>query len=297
MKFTKMQAFGNDYVYIDAIHQCLPNLPELARFVSNRHFAIGSDGMVLICSSDVTDFKMRMFNPDGSEGEMCGNALRSLSKYVYDHGLTDKTNLVIETLGGLQKVELTISNRAPMDCEKNMPYQNRGFISNIRANIGAPRLDTSVIPVNTNLKEFIEQPVKVLDKTFNITAVSWGNPHVVMFVDSVKDLDVEKYGKEIEYMTSLFPNKTNVTFAQLVSRDYIKMREWERGTGETIGCGTGCCTAVVAGVLTNRCDRKVTVEQIGGPLYIEWDKETDSKFMTGPRNNVFEREIDINHLF
>lgn len=281
MKFTKMQAFGNDYVYIDAIHQELSNLPELARFVSDRHFAIGSDGMVLICPSDKGDFRMRMFNPDGSEGEMCGNALRSVGKYVYDHRLTDKTDLVIETFGGMQKLNLTVEN---------------GYVSNIRADIGAPRLDTSVIPVHTNLPEFVEQPVQVLDRTFHITAVSWGNPHVAMFVDSVAKLDVEGYGKTIEYMTELFPNKTNVTFAEYVNPNYLKMREWERGTGETIGCGTGCCTAVVAGVLTGRCARKVTVEQIGGPLLIEWDETTGHMFMTGPSHTVFESEIDASHI-
>lgn len=296
MKFTKMQAFGNDYVYIDAIHQSLPNLPELAKFVSNRHFAIGSDGMVLICQSDKADFRMRMFNPDGTEGEMCGNALRSVGKYVYDHALTDKTELVIETLGGLQKLQLFVENREAKDGEKNMPYENRGFVNNIKANIGAPRLDTQIIPVNTDLAQFIEQPVKVLDKTFYITAVSWGNPHVAMFVDSVDDLDVEKYGREIENMTELFVNKTNVTFAELINPSYIKMREWERGTGETIGCGTGCCTAVVAGFLTGRCDRNVTVEQIGGPLDINWDEETNTMFMTGSSHNVFEGEIDVSHL-
>lgn len=296
MKFTKMQAFGNDYVYIDAVHQELPNLPELAKFVSNRHFAVGSDGMVLICPSDKGDFRMRMFNPDGSEGEMCGNALRSVGKYVYDHGMTDKTELVIETLGGMQKLTLTVEQRAPKDGEKAMSNQGRGFVRNIRADIGEPRLDTKVIPVATSLPQFVEQPVTVLDKTFHITAVSWGNPHTAMFVDSVADLDVEKYGPAIEYMTSLFPNKTNVTFAEVVNRDYIKIREWERGTGETIGCGTGCCTAVVAGFLTGRCDRKVTVEQIGGPLLIEWDEKTNRMFMTGPSHNVFEGEIDITHL-
>ena len=163
MKFTKMQAFGNDYVYIDAVHQDIKNLPELARFVSDRHFAIGSDGMVLICPSDKGDFRMRMFNPDGSEGEMCGNALRSVGKYVYDHRLTDKTELVIETLGGMQHLNLTVTD---------------GLVSNIRADIGEPRLDTKVIPVNTDLEQFVEQPVEVLDKTFHITAVSWGNPPV-----------------------------------------------------------------------------------------------------------------------
>ena len=189
MKFTKMQAFGNDYVYIDAIHQELKNLPELARFVSDRHFAIGSDGMVLICPSDKGDFRMRMFNPDGTEGEMCGNALRSVGKYVYDHRLTDKTELVIETLGGMQHLTLTVTD---------------GYVSNIRADIGEPRLSTKVIPINTEMDTFVDQPVQVLDRTFHITAVSWGNPHCAMFVDSVAELDVEKYGKEIEHMTSTF---------------------------------------------------------------------------------------------
>ena len=281
MKFTKMQAFGNDYVYIDAIHQELKNLPELARFVSDRHFAIGSDGMVLICPSDKEDFRMRMFNPDGTEGEMCGNALRSVGKYVYDHRLTDKTELVIETLGGMQHLTLTVTD---------------GYVSNIRADIGEPRLSTKVIPINTEMDTFIDQPVQVLDRTFHITAVSWGNPHCAMFVNSVADLDVEKYGKEIEHMTSIFPNKTNVTFTEFVSRDYLKIREWERGTGETIGCGTGCATAVVTAILTGKCDRKVTVEQIGGPLLIEWDEKTNHLFMTGPSHTVFEAEIDASHI-
>lgn len=281
MRFTKMQAFGNDYVYIDAIHQKLKNLPALARFVSDRHFAVGSDGMVLICPSEKGDFRMRMFNPDGTEGEMCGNALRSVGKYVYDHRLTDKTELMIETLGGMQRLKLTVED---------------GFVSNICADIGEPRLSTGVIPVNSDLPEFIEQPVTVLDKTFYITAVSWGNPHCAMYVESVADLDVERYGRTIELMTSLFLNKTNVTFAELVRRDYIKMREWERGTGETIGCGTGCATAVVAGVLTGRLDRTVTVEQIGGPLLIEWEEETNHLFMTGPSHTVFESEIDASHI-
>ena len=281
MKFTKMQAYGNDYVYIDAIHQQLSNLPALARFLSDRHFAVGSDGIVLICPSERGDFRMRMFNPDGSEGEMCGNALRSVGKYVYDHRLTDQTSLVIETLGGMQHLTLAVTD---------------GLVSDIRADIGEPRLSTAVIPVKTELAEFIEQPVRVSDRTFHITAVSWGNPHCVMYVDSVADLDVEGYGREIEHMTSLFPNKTNVTFAEFVRRDYIKIREWERGTGETIGCGTGCATAVVAGVLTGRTDRRVTVEQIGGPLLIEWDEETGHLYMTGPSHTVFESEIDVSQI-
>ena len=278
MKFTKMQAFGNDYVYIDAIHQNITNLPELARFVSDRHFAIGSDGMVLICPSDKGDFRMRMFNPDGSEGEMCGNALRSVGKYVYDHKLTDKTELVIETLGGMQHLNLTVTD---------------GLVSNIRADIGEPRLNTKVIPVNTNLDQFVEQPVEVLDKTFHITAVSWGNPHCAMFVDSVADLDVERYGKTIEHMTSLFPNKTNVTFAEFVKRDYIKIREWERGTGETLACGTGACATAVAAVLNGHCNGEILIHLLGGDLKIEWDKETNHVFMTGPAAISFEGEINL----
>ena len=278
MKFTKMQAFGNDYVYIDAIHQNITNLPELARFVSDRHFAIGSDGMVLICPSDKGDFRMRMFNPDGSEGEMCGNALRSVGKYVYDHKLTDKTELVIETLGGMQHLNLTVTD---------------GLVSNIRADIGEPRLNTKVIPVNTNLDQFVEQPVEVLDKTFHITAVSWGNPHCAMFVDSVADLDVERYGKTIEHMTSLFPNKTNVTFAEFVKRDYIKIREWERGTGETLACGTGTCATAVACILNGKTEDEVTVKLLGGELIIRWDRDANIIYMTGPAKVVFDGEIDL----
>lgn len=281
IKFTKMQAYGNDYVYIDAIHQNLSCLDELARFVSERHFGIGSDGMVLICPSETGDFRMRMFNPDGTEGEMCGNALRSMSKYVYEHGLTEKTHLRIETLGGMQKVRLFVED---------------GKVVNIEANIGEPRLSTKVIPVNTKLNEFVEQPVQILDKEFKISALSWGNPHCVIFVEDVANFDVHKYGKEIEYKTDIFPNKTNVTFAQVVNRNYIKIREWERGTGETIGCGTGCCTAAVFSVITGRCQRNVTVEQIGGNLEVNWDEATNTVFMKGPSHTVFESEIEVPFL-
>ena len=278
IKFTKMQAYGNDYVYIDAINQKIEKPNELAKYVSDRHFAIGSDGMVMICPSEVADFRMRMFNPDGTEGEMCGNALRSMSKYVYDHKFTDKTKLTIETLGGIQHVELFIKD---------------GVAVNIKANIGEPRLSTKVIPVNTELEEFIEQPVQILDRVFKISALSWGNPHCVIFLDDVDNFDVEKYGKAIEYKTDIFPNKTNVTFAQVINKNYIKIREWERGTGETIGCGTGCCTAAVFGVITGRTDRKVSVEQIGGNLDVEWNEKTNNVLMKGPSHTVYESEIDI----
>lgn len=281
MRFTKMQAYGNDYVYIDAINQKLPNLSLLAKYVSDRHFAIGSDGMVLICPSDVADFRMRIFNPDGTEGEMCGNAVRSVGKYVYDHRLTDKTEVMIETLGGIKHLTLFIED---------------GHAVNIKADIGSPVLDTEIIPVVTKLKEFVEVPVKVDDITLNITAVSWGNPHCVAFIDNVDSFDVHRYGPVLENMTELFPNRTNVTFAQLVDRDNIKIREWERGTGETIGCGTGCCTAVTAGVVTGRCNRHVLVEQIGGVLDINWNEEDGHMYMTGVSNTVFEADIDVSSI-
>lgn len=279
IRFTKMQAYGNDYVYIDAINQKLPeNLNELARFVSNRHFGIGSDGMVLICPSNKADFKMRMFNPDGTEAEMCGNATRSIGKYVYDHGLTNKTHFILETLGGPRTIDLTVTD---------------GVVSNIKANIGKPIFDPKLIPVNTDKQEFIMEEVKILDKTFKMSSLSWGNPHTVIFVDDVMNFDVEKYGPAIECNLEVFPKKTNVTFAQIVSNDYIKIREWERGTGETIGCGTGCSTAVVIAYKLGLTSNKCTVEQIGGPLEIEYD---DELYMKGPSNFVFESEIDVSHI-
>ena len=275
IRFTKMQAYGNDYVYIDAINQNLSNLNELAKFVSDRHFGIGSDGMVLICPSDKADFRMRMFNPDGTEAEMCGNAIRSVGKYVYDHQLTDKTNLKVETLGGIKNLELTIENNV---------------VSNIKANIGKPIFDPKLIPVNTTKEKFIMESVQILDKTFQMSSLSWGNPHTVIFVD-----DVLKYGPAIEFNTDVFPKKTNVTFAEIVRPDYIKIREWERGTGETIGCGTGCSTAVVIGYELGLNSNKCTVEQIGGPLEIEYTDDSEL-YMKGPSNFVFESEIDVSHI-
>lgn len=281
IRFTKMQAYGNDYVYIDAIRQQLPSLPALARFVSDRHFGVGSDGMILICPSETADFRMRVFNPDGTEAEMCGNASRSVGKYVYDHRLTDKTDIALETLGGIRHLKLFVEN---------------GTVVNICADIGKPVMEPSLIPVNTTLAEFVDQPVRVLDRDFHVTALSWGNPHMVAFVENVSDFDVDAFGYAFEHLTSLFPQKTNVTFAEFVDRSHLKMREWERGAGETIGCGTGCCTAVVAAVLLNMCDRKVTVSQIGGPLYVEWDAQTGHVRMTGPSHTVFESEIEVGHI-
>lgn len=283
IKFTKMQAYGNDYVYVNAIEQRIENPGDLAVQVSNRHFGIGSDGLVLICSSESCDFRMRMFNPDGTEGEMCGNALRSLSKFVYYHHLTDKTELRIETLGGIQHVRLFVEN---------------GEVVDISADIGKPVFSPERIPVVMTIPSvstipekdiFLNQPVKVLDRTFYLSSLSWGNPHTVTFLESVDDFPVEKYGPAIERLTEVFPKKTNVTFAQVISQDRIRIREWERGTGETIGCGTGCCTAVVMAHLLGKCGRTVDVEQIGGVLHVEWD-EAGRVHMTGPSHVVYEGE-------
>lgn len=276
IKFTKMQAFGNDYIYINTLDQDVPSsYGELAKHVSDIHYGIGSDGMVLICPSETCEFRMRMFNPDGSEGEMCGNALRSTAKYVYDYKMTDKTDFYIETFGGNQHIRLEVTD---------------GAVSNITANIGKPVLDTKKIPILTDLETFVDQPIVVDGRTFYVTAVSWGNPHCVTFLDSLDDLDIGHYGPAIENLRSVFPNRTNVTFAQVVNDSYLKIREWERGTGETIGCGTGCCTAVTAGSLLGLCKRTVTVEQVGGPLSIRWEENGDM-FMTGPSHYICEGEI------
>lgn len=276
IKFTKMQAYGNDYVYINAIEQPINNPNRLARKISDRHFGVGSDGMVLICPSERCDFRMRMFNPDGTEGEMCGNALRSLSKFVYYHKLTKKTELTIETLGGTKHVILKIEN---------------GEVINITANIGKPELHAKKIPVAVDTETFIEQRIMIDDEVFLASSLSWGNPHTVIFMEDIENFEVEKYGPAIEHLTDVFPKKTNVTFAQIVTPTYIKIREWERGTGETLGCGTGCCTAVVIGNILGKCGRVVEVEQLGGMLNVFWD-EMDYVHMTGPSHVVFEGEYN-----
>lgn len=271
MKFTKMQAVGNDYIYIDAINQKLNNLPELSIFLSERHFGVGSDGIVLICPSEKADFRMRMFNADGSEGEMCGNAIRSVGKYVYEKKLTRKTKLTIETLAGIKNLQLFVEN------EK---------VVNICANIGKPIFDM----------DFIEKKIQILDREFLLTKVSWGNPHVSIFMEDVQNFDVATYGKEIENRLDLFPERTNVTFAKVESPTLIHMREWERGSGETLGCGTGGATAAVTGIMLKQCERKVTIIQPGGPIEIYWEEGTDELYMTGPSTIVFEGNIDVSHI-
>ncbi len=270
--FTKMQAYGNDYVYIDTLTQDLSNLNELAKFVSKKHFGICSDGMILVCPSDIADFRMRVFNPDGTEAEMCGNALRSVGMLVYEKGFTNKTEVSVETLGGLKKVYLDITD---------------GHVSNITANIGEPIIDASKVPAVTKSECFIDKSVILDGRKFDTTAISLGNPHCVSFINDLDDIDLEKFGSLMEN-NQLFPNRINAEFCEVRDRSHLRLRTWERGTGETLACATGCATCTVGGVLTDRCDRKVEVEQIGGVTQVEWRAENNCIYITAPSNIVFD---------
>lgn len=275
LKFTKMQGLGNDYVYIDAIHQKIEDVSSLAKIVSNRNWGIGSDGLILIDKSTIADFKMRMFNPDGSESEMCGNGIRCVGKFAYDKGLTNKEQITIETLAGIKKLELNVEN------EK---------VETITVDMGEPILKAKEIPVISNEKPVKNLKIKALDRVFLATCVSMGNPHTVIVVEDVEKFDVARYGKEIE-KDEKFPNKTNVEFIEVEDRGCIKMRVWERGTGETLACGTGACGSVVAGAINGIINRKANVELLGGNLQIEWKEEDNHVYMTGPAVTVFEGEL------
>ena len=275
LKFTKMHGLGNDYVYIDAINQKIENESSLAKFVSNRHFGIGSDGLILICKSEVADFKMRMFNSDGSEAEMCGNGIRCVGKFVYDKGLTNKTTVKIETLAGIKTLILNTKD---------------GKVETTRVDMGEPILETEKIPVIST-----EEPVKNLEleaenKKFKFTCVSMGNPHAITIVENTKEFDVEKYGKVLE-VDKAFPKKANIEFAQIIDRQNINMRVWERGAGETLACGTGACATAVACNLNGLTDRKVNIELLGGTLNIEWNETDNHVYMTGPAVTVFDGEL------
>ncbi len=275
IKFTKMHGLGNDYVYMDAIHQHIENESTLAQFVSNRNFGIGSDGLILICKSEKADFKMRMFNSDGSEAEMCGNGIRCVGKFVYDKGLTQKTEVTIETLAGIKTLQLNVKE---------------GKVETVKVDMGEPILEPNEIPVISEENPVKNLKLKAEDKEFVFTCVSMGNPHAITIVENTKEFDVEKYGKVLE-VDKAFPNKTNVEFIEIVDKNNIKMRVWERGAGETLACGTGACASVVACVLNNLTERNVNVELLGGKLEIEWNKNDNHVYMTGPAVTVFEGEL------
>lgn len=269
LKFTKMQGLGNDYVYMDAINQKIENEKELAIKVSDRHFGIGSDGLILICKSEIADFKMRILNSDGSEAEMCGNGIRCVGKFVYDNGLTTKTDLKIETLAGIKELVLNVVD---------------GKVESVRVNMENPILEPELIPVKS-INNKVE--LNVLDRKFDFTCVSMGNPHAITIVEDTKNFDVEKYGKIIE-VDNHFPNRTNVEFVNVIDKNNINMRVWERGAGETLACGTGSCASTVACVLNGLIDRKVNVHLLGGDLLIEWDEKDNNIYMTGEAKTVFE---------
>jgi len=275
MKFTKLHGLGNDYVYVNCFEEPLDgvDLPELARRVSDRHFGIGGDGLILIMPSDVADFRMRVFNNDGSEARNCGNGLRCVSKYVYDHKLTDQTTFTIETLGGIVAPVVTVGAN--------------GKVSEVTIDMGEPRLLRKDIPMLGNSEEkAIEETLVIDDRKFTMTAVSMGNPHAILFMDEVRDEDVVHYGPKIEFL-ELFPERVNVEFIQVQNRKEILFRVWERGSGVTLACGTGACAAAVAAILSNQTEREVTVHLLGGDLTIEWRESDNRVYMTGPATEVF----------
>lgn len=276
MKFTKMHGTGNDYIYVNGFIEQIDNPEESAVLWSNRHTGIGSDGLVFILPSETCDFKMRMFNADGSESEMCGNASRCIGKYVYDKGMTTKTLVTLETLAGIKTLKL-------------FPGED-GKIELVTVDMGEPKLPAGLIPVVTEYDELINRPLQFSDNIkYNVTAVSMGNPHAVIFSERINKIELEKVGPMIEN-SEYFPNRVNTEFIEVTSPDRIKMRVWERGSGETLACGTGACASVVAGVINGKTARKVTVELKGGELQIEWNALDNHVYLTGPASFVFEGE-------
>ena len=276
IKFTKMHGLGNDYVYMDAIHQNIENESNLAQFVSNRNFGIGSDGLILICESKVADFRMKMFNQDGSQAEMCGNGIRCVGKFVYDKGLTNKTTITIETLAGIKTLNLNVKE---------------GKVQTVRVDMGEPILKAENIPVISEKSPVKNLKIRSEDREFEFTCVSMGNPHAITVIKNVKDFDVEKYGKPIE-INEVFPKKTNVEFTEIIDDTHIKMRVWERGTGETLACGTGACATAVACNLNKLTNKNVYIELLGGVLEIEWNQDNNHIYMTGPAVTVFEGVLE-----
>ncbi len=280
MKFVKMHGTGNDYIYISLFEEKIDNPEELSRRLSDRHFGVGSDGLILIGDSDVGDFSMRMFNVDGTEGEMCGNASRCVGKYVYDRGLTGKTEVLLETKSGIKVLQLNID-----------PVSNT--VKTVRVNMGEPRTESHLIPVISENPEVIDEPLNIDGIIYPITCVSMGNPHVVTFIDDVEQLDIETIGPKFENHP-IFPQRVNTEFIQVIDRQTLKMRVWERGSGETLACGSGACASVVAAVLNGLCDTKVKVELRGGNLEVEWDRTQNAVYQTGEAQFVFEGKLLLN---
>jgi len=277
MKFTKMQGCGNDYVYVDGFKEKVEDPSAVARKVSDRHFGIGSDGLVMILPSETCDFRMRMFNADGSESEMCGNASRCVARYVYEEGLTAKKTITLETLAGEKEIKLNFCG---------------DILENIRVDMGVPVLSPEKIPVHVPGTQIVNYPISILGTKYSFTAVSMGNPHAVFFVEDVGHFPLEMVGPMIENHI-FFPNRTNVEFVEVMDRTHLKMRVWERGAGETLACGTGACATLVASVINGLSDRQATLDLKGGQLEIEWNAINQHVYMTGDAVRVFEGEISL----
>ena len=275
MKFTKMHGIGNDYVYVNCFEESVKNPAEVSKFVSDRHFGIGSDGLILISPSAIADFRMNIYNADGSQAEMCGNGIRCVAKYVYDYGLTDKTEISVETLAGIKYLRLQVEN---------------GKVASVEVNMGAPILEPKESPVAVEESPVVNVPVEVKGKIYHMTCVSMGNPHAIIFMDNVKDLDIEAIGPYFENHT-VFPKRTNTEFVEVLDRNTVNMRVWERGSDETLACGTGACATTVACILNDKTENEVTVHLLGGDLKIRWDREANQVYMTGPATVVFDGEI------
>ncbi len=280
MKFTKMHGCGNDYIYIDCFKENVEDEKKAAIFLSDRHFGVGGDGIILIKKGTKADFEMVMYNADGSRGAMCGNGIRCVAKYVYDNKLTDSKSISIESMGAVKYIDVKTEDDK---------------VVSARVDMGAPILDASRIPVNTKKEKVINEDITLGGRDFKMTCVSMGNPHAVMFIDeSPRDFDLNYYGALFESNTDVFPDRVNAEFARIIDRKNIEMRVYERGTGETLACGTGTCATVVAAILNGLADNDVTVHLLGGDLEISWSgNENDSVFMTGPATYVFTGEIDI----
>lgn len=282
MKFTKMQGIGNDYVYINCFEETVKDPSAVARFVSDRHFGIGSDGLILIRPSQVADCEMDMYNLDGSQGAMCGNGIRCVAKYVFDHGIVNKTNISIATKSGIKYVDLTVKD---------------GKASLIRVNMGSPILQATQIPVVADTEQVIDAPIQVDGQEYHYTAVSMGNPHAIVYVEDTDSLDLAKIGPSFETHVN-FPDRINTEFVQVLDEHTVKMRVWERGSGETLACGTGACAVAVASILNGHVspDTPVTVKLLGGDLQIFWNRSENLVYMTGPAVTVFDGQIDLSFL-
>jgi diaminopimelate epimerase len=274
MQFEKMQAAGNDYIYINLFEERVDDPGLLSRRISDRHFGVGSDGLVLIGPDDEGDFSMKMYNADGSEGAMCGNAARCVAKYLYERGLTSKKEIALSTKSGIKHLSLTVN-----------PDTNE--VETIRVDMGKAVFSD---PALVTIPEMVNYPLQVNGKEYSISFVSMGNPHVVIFMDGIDNLEIEKIGSVIENHP-LFPQRTNVEFIEVIDPTHLKMRVWERGSGETLACGSGACASLVAGVITNRCDPKASIQLKGGMLEVEWERENNQVFLTGDAHFVFRGEI------